>query len=192
MRSHSEPWADVSPAVAAAVGRVRSHLLAPARFYCSSAWSARGSFDSSATPVLRPGWYSPRGGNPFSPGRSRRPGRCLVRAAPSVRSACDRQESPHTAIPPSPAAEGLAPPVHALSGEVPFVQRVLPTERRWNRTIQAEGCSALPVLKTGWATRPLPLRRRCYEPHSRRSDAAPRVQARLAFSVGVNVPQRSV
>ncbi|HEV2772803.1 MAG TPA: hypothetical protein VGV57_08260 [Thermoleophilaceae bacterium] len=27
-----------------------------------------------------------------------------------------------------------------------------PTERRWNRTIQAEGCSALPVLKTGWAT----------------------------------------
>ena len=28
------------------------------------------------------------------------------------------------------------------------VQRFLPTERRWNRTIQAEGCSALPVLKT--------------------------------------------
>jgi hypothetical protein len=26
--------------------------------------------------------------------------------------------------------------------------RVLATERRWNRTIQAEGCSALPVLKT--------------------------------------------
>jgi hypothetical protein len=31
------------------------------------------------------------------------------------------------------------------------------TERRWNRTIQSEGCSDLPVLKTGWATRPLPL-----------------------------------
>jgi hypothetical protein len=27
-----------------------------------------------------------------------------------------------------------------------------PTERRWNRTIQAEGCSALPVLKTGCVT----------------------------------------
>ena len=34
------------------------------------------------------------------------------------------------------------------------------TERRWNRTIQPEGCSGLPVLKTGWATRPLPLRGR--------------------------------
>ena len=29
------------------------------------------------------------------------------------------------------------------------VQGFLPTERRWNRTIQAEGCSPLPVLKTG-------------------------------------------
>jgi hypothetical protein len=32
------------------------------------------------------------------------------------------------------------------------------TERRWNRTIQEWGCHPLPVLKTGWATRPLPLR----------------------------------
>jgi hypothetical protein len=31
------------------------------------------------------------------------------------------------------------------------------TERRWNRTIQEWGCHPLPVLKTGWATRPLPL-----------------------------------
>ena len=27
-----------------------------------------------------------------------------------------------------------------------------------SRTFQAPGCDALPVLKTGWATRPLPLR----------------------------------
>src|SRR6476646_11792686 len=39
---------------------------------------------------------------------------------------------------------------------------VAATERRRNRTFQAWGCHALPVLKTGWATRPLPLRRRCY------------------------------
>ena len=32
------------------------------------------------------------------------------------------------------------------------------TKRRRNRTFQAGGCPALPVLKTGWATRPLPLR----------------------------------
>jgi hypothetical protein len=37
------------------------------------------------------------------------------------------------------------------------VQGFSATERRWNRTIQAWGCHALPVLKTGWATRPLPL-----------------------------------
>ncbi len=33
------------------------------------------------------------------------------------------------------------------------------TTRRRNRTFQAGGCPALPVLKTGWATRPLPRRR---------------------------------
>src|SRR5437660_12683034 len=31
-------------------------------FFCSSAWSALGSGDSRATPVIRPGWYSPCGG----------------------------------------------------------------------------------------------------------------------------------
>src|SRR5204863_9588107 len=31
-------------------------------------------------------------------------------------------------------------------------------ERRRNRTFQPVGCTGLPVLKTGWATRPLPLR----------------------------------
>ncbi len=36
------------------------------------------------------------------------------------------------------------------------------TTRRRNRTFQAGGCPALPVLKTGWATRPLPRRRGCY------------------------------
>jgi hypothetical protein len=36
---------------------------------------------------------------------------------------------------------------------------VLPaTTRRRNRTFQAGGCPALPVLKTGWATRPVPRR----------------------------------
>src|SRR5690242_784396 len=33
------------------------------------------------------------------------------------------------------------------------------TTRRRNRTFQAGGCPALPVLKTGWATRPVPRRR---------------------------------
>jgi hypothetical protein len=32
------------------------------------------------------------------------------------------------------------------------------TTRRRNRTFQAGGCPALPVLKTGWATRPVPRR----------------------------------
>jgi hypothetical protein len=36
------------------------------------------------------------------------------------------------------------------------------TKRRWNRTIQAGGCPALPALKAGWATRPLPLRAQGY------------------------------
>src|SRR3954454_19316619 len=30
------------------------------------------------------------------------------------------------------------------------------TRRRRNRTFQAVGCTALPALKTGWATRPVP------------------------------------
>ena len=34
--------------------------------------------------------------------------------------------------------------------------------RRRNRTFQAGGCPALPVLKTGWATRPVPRRVRWY------------------------------
>ena len=38
---------------------------------------------------------------------------------------------------------------------------VLPggVERRRNRTFQPPGYDGLPVLKTGWATRPVPLRR---------------------------------
>jgi transposase len=36
------------------------------------------------------------------------------------------------------------------------------TTRRRNRTFQAGGCPALPVLKTGWATRPVPRRGRSY------------------------------
>ena len=35
------------------------------------------------------------------------------------------------------------------------------TTRRRNRTFQAGGCPALPVLKTGWATRPVPRRSGC-------------------------------
>ena len=37
------------------------------------------------------------------------------------------------------------------------------TTRRRNRTFQAPGYDALPVLKTGWATRPLPRRHGSYE-----------------------------
>jgi uncharacterized protein DUF2515 len=36
------------------------------------------------------------------------------------------------------------------------------TERRRNRTFQPPGYDGLPVLKTGWATRPVPLRRAGY------------------------------
>ena len=36
------------------------------------------------------------------------------------------------------------------------------TERRRSRTYPAVGCTALPVLKTGWATGPGPLRRQRY------------------------------
>jgi hypothetical protein len=40
-------------------------------------------------------------------------------------------------------------------------------ERRRNRTFQPVGCTGLPVLKTGWATRPLPLRHSsCRHPSS--------------------------
>src|SRR2546426_2266378 len=43
------------------------------------------------------------------------------------------------------------------------------TERRRNRTFPARGCPAVTVLKTGWATRPVPLRGRVYvwEPATR-------------------------
>src|SRR5262249_28732275 len=34
------------------------------------------------------------------------------------------------------------------------------TERRRSRTYPAVGCTTSPVLKTGWATGPMPLRRR--------------------------------
>jgi integrase len=38
-----------------------------------------------------------------------------------------------------------------------FTRNSALSERRRNRTFQAWGCHALPVLKTGWATRPMPL-----------------------------------
>jgi hypothetical protein len=54
---------------------------------------------------------------------------------------------------------------HAPSESADFTERsrskssrFAATERRRSRTFQAPGCDALPVLKTGWATRPLPLR----------------------------------
>src|SRR5829696_5594375 len=53
-----------------------------------------------------------------------------------------------------------------LGHQRPTVRGLHPTERRWNRTIRAEGCSALPVLKTGRTRR---LRSRSFEagrPHS--------------------------
>jgi hypothetical protein len=46
-----------------------------------------------------------------------------------------------------------------LHNSKPPAKSVIPaTTRRRNRTFQAGGCPALPVLKTGWATRPLPRR----------------------------------
>jgi arsenate reductase len=50
--------------------------------------------------------------------------------------------------------------VDALLAELTRLRRRTATKRRRNRTFQAPGCDALPVLKTGWATRPLPLRAR--------------------------------
>jgi hypothetical protein len=49
----------------------------------------------------------------------------------------------------SGAIDRLRPRALDESGSV---QGFLPTERRWNRNIQAEGCSALPVVKTGCVT----------------------------------------
>jgi len=54
-------------------------------------------------------------------------------------------------------SNGAARRSEAARSEDPAVQVSRLTERRWNRTIQAEGCSALPVLKTcrrGRPTRP--------------------------------------
>ena len=59
-------------------------------------------------------------------------------------------------IPPS-CPSTLAP--RSSAGKVGGVQRFPSTERRWNRTMQAEGCSALPVLKTGCVTDSLCLSR---------------------------------
>src|SRR3954447_19119664 len=61
-------------------------------------------------------------------------------------------------------AERRPPPWRQNRAQTRAWSQIRPTERRWNRTIQAEGCSALPVLKTGWATRPLPLRKPVYGP----------------------------
>jgi hypothetical protein len=59
------------------------------------------------------------------------------------------------------SASGYSNVELAEAFNVPFDQ-VVPTERRRNRTFQPWGCQGLPVLKTGWATRPLPLRARAY------------------------------
>src|SRR5205807_6253416 len=53
-----------------------------------------------------------------------------------------------------------APTPRRYHGERSHGAGPLPTERRRNRTFQAPGYDALPVLKTGWATRPVPLRGR--------------------------------
>ena len=56
-----------------------------------------------------------------------------------------------------PEREKLAPPRRAA--RPPESQLQQQTERRRNRTFQPPGYDGLPVLKTGWATRPVPLRR---------------------------------
>jgi hypothetical protein len=47
-----------------------------------------------------------------------------------------------------------------LAGEMfrEKAERLEPTERRRSRTYRAVGYTTAPVLKTGWATGPMPLR----------------------------------
>src|SRR3954453_10133997 len=56
-----------------------------------------------------------------------------------------------------PRAGYVAPLLPISAAQSP---RFAATERRRNRTFQPVGCTGLPVLKTGWATRPLPLQQR--------------------------------
>jgi len=80
------------------------------------------------------------------------PGRGEVVGRRPARSSCDRQESPLTPISSDSAERSSSPAPRSSAAKVGGVQRFSSTERRWNRTIQAEGCSALPVLKTGCVT----------------------------------------
>ena len=70
----------------------------------------------------------------------------------------DRQECPHAAI--SAFGALVLGRTHwmAFGPGGAVVQAFPPTERRWNRTIQAEGCSAPPVLEpmTPVSMRPVP------------------------------------
>src|SRR5918992_1363942 len=72
---------------------------------------------------------------------------------------------------PSTANQDAAPePKMATTGRLPGAAgwsrcpAIRPAERRRNRTFQAWGCHALPALKAGWATRPVPLRGRAKQP----------------------------
>src|SRR4051794_15166949 len=61
-------------------------------------------------------------------------------------------------IPERRVAPSVAPRDFAMLIRRASAGRIPLTERRRNRTFQPWGCHGLPVLKTGWATRPLPLR----------------------------------
>src|SRR2546425_12500408 len=96
--------------------------------------------------------FAAPGGHPAAGTSRTRPGHACARPGThdqrlTAEYGCLGTYSGHTL---RPAPDGLA-------AELVQNHRFAATERRWNRTIQPEGCSGLPVLKTGWATRPLPL-----------------------------------
>jgi hypothetical protein len=80
------------------------------------------------------------------PGDSRAWG---ARSQPPCDGRCDGQEPLHRAISRIRAIDSSTARPASLERELAYMQRFPPTERRRNRTIQAEGCAALPVLKTG-------------------------------------------
>ncbi len=133
---------------------------------------ARGRFGHARGGARRPGARRPRGpGGPrpaFLGTRARRAGRPRGRPLPppgqrndrlrarraghlaQVRPGGARAPGPDTGHP-SRRGCACAAPAH---------------EQRRNRTFQAGGFPALPVLKTGWATRPVPLRSDANSPGS--------------------------
>jgi hypothetical protein len=66
----------------------------------------------------------------------------------AVRWSCDGRNPLHSAVSTISRLCRLRTRPGNYGPTAAALQAFLATERRWNRTIQAEGCSALPVLKT--------------------------------------------